>query len=344
MTTLYSGLSKTGVEIAGSGVFLPDHRISNEDIYREMRARGQATDKGTGDWIAEKTGIRERRKLDDSAATSDMCICASGAALKAGNVSPSDVDCLIIGTNSPDYPLPSTGLMVRDSLGMDHAFVLDLNQYGCSASLFGLFLATNFLQTGLYRNVLVVGADVMSRLSNPSNANYVFFGDAASAFLLRPAREQGTGFIAWDLRGQPSMDLCVPAGGSKRPLTTEDIGTGAHRLYMNGRGVWNHATQGMTESVTNVLALSNQTPEDIGIFIFHQANLRLIHQCMATLKVDVSHTHTVIEETGNTSTASLGLAYHSALNCGKVRPGDMVVFAVAGAGFFWGAAAYRSAS
>src|ERR1700727_1356021 len=133
MTTLYSGLSKTAIEIAGVGIFLPHQRVSNEDIYQEMRERGQAVEKGPGDWIAEKTGIRERRKLDDSAATSDMCICASRDALKASNVLPADVDCLIIGTNSPDYSLPSTGLMVRDSMGMEHAFVLDLNQDGCCA-------------------------------------------------------------------------------------------------------------------------------------------------------------------------------------------------------------------
>src|SRR5580704_1216918 len=193
MTTLYSGLSNIGVEIAGSGVFLPSCRITNEDLYREMRARSQpSADRDTSDWIEEKTGIRERRRLDESDATSDMCCHAGVDALGMCNLSPSAVDCLIIGTNSPDFLLPSTALMVRSSMGLDRAFVLDLNQYGCCATLFGLFLATHFLQTGLYRNVLVIGADVMSRLSNPFNANSVFFGDAASAFLLLPAREQDT--------------------------------------------------------------------------------------------------------------------------------------------------------
>jgi 3-oxoacyl-[acyl-carrier-protein] synthase III len=345
MTTLYSGLSNNSVEIAGTGVFLPDRRITNEDIYQDMRARGQlSADQAATDWIREKTGIRERRRLDESAATSDMCTHAGMDALAMCNLPPSEVDCLIIGTNSPDYLLPSTALMVRSSLALDRAFVLDLNQYGCCASLFGMFLATHFLQTGLYRNVLVMGADVMSRLSNPSNANSVFFGDAASAFLLRPGREQGAGFIAWDLRGQHSMDLCVPAGGSKRPLTPDDVCTGAHRVYMNGRGVWDQATKGMTESVANVLALTQMMPEDIGTFIFHQANLRMIHHCMSAINVDVSRAHTVIEDTANTSTASLGLAYNSALRCGKIHPGETVMFAAAGAGFFWGAAAYRNAT
>jgi 3-oxoacyl-[acyl-carrier-protein] synthase-3 len=343
MTTLYSGIPTIAVEIAGSGVFLPDCRITNADIYEEMRVRGQASDRGPTDWIEEKTGIRERRRLDDSAATSDMCSHAGMDALRACNLSPSEVDCLIIGTNSPDFLLPSTALVVRSSMGLDRAFVLDLNQYGCCASLFGLYLASHFLQTGLYRNALVIGADVMSRLSNPFNANSVFFGDAASAFLLRPAKKEGTGFIAWDLRGQHSMDLCVPAGGSKRPLTHDDLGTGAHRLYMNGRGVWDLATKGMTESVTNVLALARLMPEDVGMYIFHQANLRMIHHCMSALKVEASRAHTVIEDTGNTSTASLGLAYNSAVRCGKSRPGETIVFAAAGAGFFWGAAAYRNA-
>jgi 3-oxoacyl-[acyl-carrier-protein] synthase-3 len=345
MTTLYSGLSNTGIEIAGSGVFLPDCRITNEDIYQEMRARGQtSSDQVATDWIQEKTGIRARRRLDASAATSDMCRHAGMDALAACNLPPSEVDCLIIGTNTPDFPLPSTALMLRSSMALERAFVLDLNQYGCCASLFGLFLATHFLQTGLYRNVLVIGADVMSRLSNPFNANSVFFGDAASAFLLRPSREQGTGFIAWDLRGKHTMDLCVPAGGSKRPLTSDDIGTGAHRLYMNGRGVWDLATKGMKESVMNVLTLAHMAPEDVETFIFHQANLRLIQECMSGLKLQAARAHTVIEETGNTSTASLGLAYHSALRSGKIHPGENLVFAAAGAGFFWGAALYKNAA
>jgi 3-oxoacyl-[acyl-carrier-protein] synthase III len=344
MNTLYSGPCSSGVEIAGSGIFLPDHRVTNQDLYQEMNARGQlSADQLTTDWIEEKTGIRERRRLDGSAATSDMCCHAGLEALAACNLAPSDVDCVIIGTNSPDYLLPSTALMVRSSLGLNRAFVLDLNQYGCCATLFGLFLATHFLQTGWYGNVLVIGADVMSRLSNPLNANSVFFGDAASAFLLRQSSRKDRGFLAWDFQGQHSMDLCVPAGGSRRPLTNGDLDSGAHRLYMNGRGVWNLATKGMTESVTRVLTLAGICPEDVGTFIFHQANLRMIHHCMSGLRVDMSRAHTVIEHTGNTSTASLGLAYDSAFRCGKISAGDAVVFAVAGAGFFWGAAVYRDA-
>jgi 3-oxoacyl-[acyl-carrier-protein] synthase III len=343
MTCLYSGLINSGIEIAGSGAFLPDRRVTNEDIYREMRASGKLSADQTVDWIEQKTGIRERRWLDSETATSDMCCKAGQDALHMCDLPPSDVDCLIIATNSPDYYLPSTALIIRESLGLDHAFVLDLNQFGCCASLFALFLATQSLQAGFYRHVLVIGADVMSRLSDPENANSVFFGDAASAFLLRRGRDSDSGFMAWDLRGQHSMDLCVPAGGSKRPLTPDDLKSGAHRLYMNGRCVWDLATKGMGESVTKVLALTGQRPDDIDVFIFHQANLRLIHHCMSALKVDPIRAHTVIEETGNTSTASLGLAYHSAVCSGKIHPGASVVLAAAGAGFFWGAAIYRSA-
>jgi 3-oxoacyl-[acyl-carrier-protein] synthase-3 len=341
MACLFSGTLGANVEIVGSGTFLPRCRITNADIYQEMHRGGTTQADPTIDWIEQKTGIRERRRLDTEAATSDMCCDAGREALRVCSVAPTAVDCLIVGTNSPDYLLPSTALIVRERMVLDHAFVLDLNQFGCCATLFGLFLASQSLQAGFYRHALVIGADVMSRLSDPNHANSVFFGDAASSFLLRRRTENGSGFISWDLRGQHSMDLCVAAGGSKRPITSDDLRSGANHLYMNGRSVWDLATKGMIESVTNVLRLAEMAPDDVDLFIFHQANLRMIHHCMSVLNVDPARTHTVIEETGNTSTASLGLAYDSALRSGRIRDGSTIVFAAAGAGFFWGAAVYR---
>jgi 3-oxoacyl-[acyl-carrier-protein] synthase III len=344
MSCLYSGVFGSHAVIDGSGIFLPSTRITNSDIYQDMCVSGALQAEPAIDWIQQKTGIRARRRLATESATSDMCCEAGWDALRMGNVPPSAVDCLVIGSNSPDYLLPSTALMVRERMALDHAFVMDLNQFGCSATLFALFLATTFLKSGLYERILVIGADVMSRLSDCRHPNSVFFGDAASAFLVRRRPGNEFGFLSWDLRGQHSMDLCVRAGGSRHPIVADDLSSGANHLYMNGRSVWDLATKGMTESINTALQLVGMRAEDVDLFIFHQANLRLIHHCMSVLNVDPVRAHMVIEETGNTSTASLGLAFNSAFHAGKIGNGAIIVFAAAGAGFFWGASVYKNES
>jgi 3-oxoacyl-[acyl-carrier-protein] synthase-3 len=324
------------VAIFASSSYLPDQVIVNESLFPSS-VPGR-------DWIYIKTGIRERRRMAASEATSDLCIAAGREVLISSGTAPAQIDALVIGTNTPDYPFPSTALIVAEALGMPDVLTLDLNQYGCPASLFGLFFGAQFFMDAACRNVLVIAAEAMSRIFNPEKPESSFFGDGAGAFLLRRHRSPDAGFLGWDLRGKASMDLAIRNGGSRSPLTLETLAEGGQYLYMNGRAVWDKATTLMRESLQCLLRAKGLDLSSVDLFLFHQANVRMIEFCMSELGLPMELTHCVAEKYGNTSAATLPIVYHDAVLRQKIQPGRTIAFASAGAGFYWGSTLYRHAA
>jgi 3-oxoacyl-[acyl-carrier-protein] synthase-3 len=227
---------------------------------------------------------------------------------------------------------------------MPEAFALDLNQYGCPASLFGLHFGARFFLDPNCRNVLVIAAEAMSRIANPEKPDSVFFGDGAGAFLLRRHRSPNAGFLAWDLHGKASMDLAIRHGGSRSPLTLATLEQGGQYLYMNGRAVWEKATSLMGASVNAVLQSTGRDLASVDLLLFHQANVRMIEFCMSQLGLPMDKTHCIAEKYANTSAATLPIVYHDAVLEGKLHPGSTITMASAGAGFLWGSTLYRHAA
>jgi 3-oxoacyl-[acyl-carrier-protein] synthase-3 len=321
------------VGIVGTGAYAPSRVVGNAEIVRDLDT--------TEAWIESRTGIRERRFAADGEATSDMCVHAARQALDRAGVRPQDVDVVIVSTITADQPLPSTAVVVADQLGATHAWPIDLTQAACAGGVHGMLLGASLLHSAAAETVLVIGADLLSRITDPADrTTRVFFGDAAGALVLRRATP-GAGILSWDIGYELSHRVGIATGGSRRPATPERIDAGEHLLRMDGRAVWNQATAALPASISAVIAKAGLTVADIDHFVLHQANLNIVHQVMDVLGARRERALTTVEHLGNTGSATVFTVLDGLFRADRLRPGDLAVVSAIGAGFMWGTLCLR---
>jgi 3-oxoacyl-[acyl-carrier-protein] synthase-3 len=317
--------------ITGWGMYAPSRVMTNEDLTKLVDT--------SDEWIVSRTGIRERRIAADDETTTSLSVNAARDALAVAGMDPADVDLVIVATCSPDYPLPATSVTVATALGATRAAGFDL-QAACSGFLFGLATGSSFIRSGMYRNVLVIGVEVLSRFLNWNDRNTcVLFGDGAGAVLLQ-ASEQPGGLLGFNLYsdGTGYEGIIVPAGGSVCPASPRTSAEGKHFIQMAGREVYKYATRQLAESAVAALRDAGMTVDQVDQFVFHQANLRIIESVQRALSIPDEKTYVNIEKYGNTSAASVPMALVEAIAAGRIKPGDRILMVAFGAGYTAGAA------
>ena len=325
--------SLTGVGIRGIGAYVPDRVVTNEEL--------ESTYGFEEGWIKKRTGILERRYAADDEGTSDLAVKAARAAMESAEVSPADVDLLLVGTFTPDFTCPSTACLVQQKLGLD-APAVDL-QAACSGFMYALATGAQYIATGNSKYALVVGADINSRIVEPADQRTApLFGDGAGAVVLE-AGTKDQGLLCYQLGadgGGGSM-LDRPVGGTSRPATPELISAGQHYLKMDGRNVFKWAIQVVSETIDLVLRKAEVDVKDVKLFVLHQANIRIIDHAMKVLKIPEEKVFNNLSRVGNTSAASIPLALDEAARQGRIESGDLVLMCGFGAGLTWGTGLYR---
>jgi 3-oxoacyl-[acyl-carrier-protein] synthase-3 len=320
--------------ITGTGIHIPPAVVTNDDLTRTTRR--------SGDWITTRTGIHERRRLAPELATSDMCVAAGRSALHAARITPADLDAVIVASYTHDQPLPSTSLIVKDTLAAPRALALDVAQAACASGVHAVLLAAHLLQNPSIRTILVIGADCASRVTRPGDRTAgVFFGDAAAAAVLARAATPGTGLLAYDIGSRLSYAVQIPAGGSRLPTSPQTLAAGTHYVEMDGHAVWDTATTRLPESITNATGRAGLTPRDIDHYFLHQANINILDETRRRLGIDPCRIPITLDRLGNTGAAGVFTALHQTVSAGRLRPGDTYVMSAIGAGFHWGTLCLR---
>ncbi len=295
------------------------------------------------EWIRARTGIQERRIAAPEETTCSLAVQAARDALRVAQVDPEDLDMVLVATCTPDYAnMPATASLVQHALGAPRAAAVDMNAV-CSGFIYALATGSQFIANGAYRNVLVVGAEVFTRILDwQDRSTCVLFGDGAGAVVLQPTDEPG-GLLSFVLGsdGAGACSLYVPAGGSRQPASAETVANRDHYVKMQGRDVFRFATRVLPESVVQALAAANMTTEDVDVLIPHQANTRIIDHAVRRLNVDEGTVFSNVERYGNTSAASIPVALCEAIEAGMVRSGSTVVLSGFGAGLSWGTVVWK---
>ncbi|MFE7189579.1 3-oxoacyl-ACP synthase III family protein [Kitasatospora sp. NPDC057541] len=320
------------VGILGTGLHVPRTVVTNEDLTRTLDT--------SDEWITSRTGIRERRFLEEGRVTSDMAIEAGRQALARAGVDASELDAIVVATFTPDQPLPSTAMIIGEALGARRAMPLDLTQSACSGGIYALLTAAHLLQNTNYRYVLVIGADAGSRGTDPQErTTRVFLGDAAGAALLgrTPA---GFGLLGWDTDGELSYEVEITAGGSRLPTSPETVEARSQYLKMNGKAVWNMATEKLPESIRRTALHAGVELDEVQHILLHQANLNIINEAAKALGVSADRVPTTVQRFGNTAAASVFTVLHETIE-NRARHGDLLIMSAIGAGFLWGSACFR---
>lgn len=315
-----------GVQIVGVGSSAPDNAVRNEDLA----ALGY-----DADWIVQRTGILERRHAPAEMATSDLAVEAAQRSIAQAGIDPADIDLVLVGTFTPDMLLPSTACLVQERLGL-RAPAMDV-QAACASFVYALVTGMQFVATGCSRLVLVIGADCNSRVLNPADKKtYPLFGDGAGAVLLAPgSNQQGLVSYAIGSDGSGADLLCRPMGGSRMPYAPDGVNDGLHFMVMEGRPIFKWAVRMLDDTINQVLTDAHLTLGDVDLFIFHQANLRIIASTCKTMGIDENKVFNNLDRYGNTSSGSIPLALDQAQQEGRVKPGDLILFSGFGAGLTW---------
>ena len=322
-------------KITALGTYVPPDVITNKDLEALVETNDQ--------WIVERTGIKERHKLAAGLGTSDMCAEAAKKCLAAAGVAANEVKCIIVGTVTPDMMFPSTACLVQDKIGAKGAWGFDVSA-GCSGFVFALQAGVKMVESGAHKKVLVIGADANTRMTDYTDrTTCVLFGDGGGAVLLEPAEEGEVGFIDFlhEIDGAGGVSLNLKGGGSLNPSSHETVDKKMHYIYQDGPAVYKFAVRKMAEATERLLTRNGVTGVDLGCFIPHQANKRIITATADRLGMDPAGVIINIEKYGNTSGGTIPLAMETAVEQGKLKKGDLVLLAAAGAGFTVGAALLR---
>ena len=321
--------------IAGLGAYAPTRLLTNQELEQRL---------GTSDeWITQRTGIRERRIADELEATSDLALPAARQALERAGATPAEVELIVVGTSTPDMVFPSTANFVQHKLGAGHAGSVDVSA-ACSGSVYSLSVGAQYIETGKYRTVLVIGAETYSRLVDWDDLRTcVLFGDGAGAAVLRPAADD-SGILDTDLYsdGQHADLLYVPGGRSRHPATRESVAQRLQFLKMpKGDEVFKVAVRTLAEASLAILEKNGFGPDAVDLFVPHQANIRIIEAVAKRLHLPMGKVVVNVDRYGNTAAASVYMALAEAWSEGRIRPGDLVLLATFGGGFTWGTALVR---
>jgi 3-oxoacyl-[acyl-carrier-protein] synthase-3 len=322
-------------QIVGTGSFAPEKIVTNADLEKLVDTNDQ--------WIVERTGIRARRMAAPDEAASDLALKAAQKALADAQLDPKDVEAIVVGTITPDYPFPSAAAVLQGKLGNKKAFAFDVSA-ACAGSLYALSVADRFVASGSVKNALVVGVDVLTRICDWTDRNTcVLFGDGAGAMVLRPTDDPKRGILTTKLHTDGSLVpiLYQPGGGSRDPISEKVIREKSHFVKMNGREVFKVAVRALEESCREVLAAEKLTPGDVTYVIAHQANKRILDATLERLEVPPSKCWMNLENYGNTSAASVPMTLDEANRAGWFKPGDVILMMAIGGGMAWGASVVR---
>jgi 3-oxoacyl-[acyl-carrier-protein] synthase-3 len=314
--------------ITGTGSYLPERRLSNQDLVDHLAARGIETN---DEWIVERTGIRARHFAADGEFASDMAAQACRRAMQAAGVEPTNIDLIIVATSTPDMVFPSTAAILQHKLGISGCPVFDV-QAVCSGFVYALTVANALIQNGSARKALVVGAEVFSRILDFNDrTTCVLFGDGAGAVVLEASKTPG--ILASDLHadGQHVGILCVPGHVSGGQIS------GDPTLKMDGQAVFKLAVGVLEQTARAVLLKAGKTEADIDWLIPHQANIRIMQSTARKLKLSMDKVVVTVDQHGNTSAASIPLALDCAVRDGRIQPGQTLMLEGVGGGFTWGA-------
>jgi 3-oxoacyl-[acyl-carrier-protein] synthase-3 len=322
-------------KITAIGCYTPPGVLTNQDLEKMVETNNQ--------WILERTGISERHIAPPEMATSDLAVEAAKIALAQRGVTGKDVDAVIVCTVTPDMLFPATACLVQDRIGAKGAWGFDLVA-ACSGFVYGITTAAHLVSSGSHKRVLVIGADTMSRIMDYTDrSTCILFGDGAGAVLIEPTEEGETGFIDFmnEIDGSGGNYLKQPGGGSRMPATLESVKNRQHFVKQDGAQVFKYAVRKMYEVSRDLLERNHFTAKDLGAFIPHQANRRIITAAAERLGLDCEKVIINIDRYGNTTAATIPLATRDAIACGKLKKGDLVLFAAVGAGYTVGANLWR---
>lgn len=326
--------AKVRAEIVGWGMCVPEKVLSNDELAQMVDTDDE--------WIRSRTGIERRRIAGANEGTAQMAIEAARQALQVADADPREVDLIIVATATGDHSFPATAPQVQNALGATRAGAFDLNA-GCSGFVYALSMGHQAIASGEHQQVLVIGAETMSRVLDwKDRTTCVLFGDGAGAVLLRAS--QGPAGILSTVLGADGSGadlLIVPAGGTKLPASPDTVANGQHYLQMNGREVFRFASRIVPQATEEAAAKAGLAIEDVHYIIPHQANLRILEAASKRLKLPLERFATSLEDYGNTSAASVGIALCESLRAGRIHPGDNIVMVGFGAGLTWAAVALK---
>jgi 3-oxoacyl-[acyl-carrier-protein] synthase-3 len=322
-------------KIAGIGKYIPANTMTNEDLKKYMDT--------SDEWIQERTGIQERHYAHRTEeTTTTMGVEAAKIAIERAGTTAKEIDFIIFATLSPDYYFPGCGVLVQRALAMNEIGALDIRNQ-CSGFVYALSIADQFIQTGMYKNILVIGSEKHSfglDFSTRGRNISVIFGDGAGAAVLSHT-ENGKGLMAVDLYadGTGKFNFTIPAGGSEMPATLETVEKGLHKFSMNGKAVYDTATRVLPEAINNVLERCSLKIDDVKFLIPHQPSIRILKKTAEILGLPFEKVKTNMEHYANTSGGTIPILLDEVNRSGVLEDGDVIVFAAVGSGWTWGAAA-----
>ena len=320
--------------ITGTGSYMPETILTNDDFIRMVDT--------TDEWIKSRTGIEERRVADELTATSDIATKAALAAIENAGIKAEDIDLIMVATVTPDMAFPSTACIVQKNIGATKAAAFDL-EAACSGFIYGLTIAEQFIKTGFYKNILVIGAETLSKITDYKDRNTcVLFGDGAGAAVVSEVEEE-YGILSTYLGADGSGGhlLTQPAGGSRTPASLGTVTDKLHYIKMDGSEVFKFAVKIMGEAAETALEKCSLTKENIDYLIPHQANIRIIDAATRRLKMDPEKVYVNVEKYGNMSAASIAVALDEASRKGMLKDGSIIVLVGFGGGLTWGSAVLR---
>jgi 3-oxoacyl-[acyl-carrier-protein] synthase-3 len=328
-------LKKIRAQITALGMYVPEKRVTNDDLALLVDT--------SDEWIRERSGISERRIVSEGQANSDLSVKAIENAFQGGDFRPEELDLIIVATVTPDMMFPSTACIVQDKIGAKNAWSFDLSG-ACSGFLYAMATGAQFIQTGMYKKVLVVGTDVMSSILNfEDRSTCVLFGDGSGAILLEPTEDEDVGIVDFLLHsdGAGGKFLYMPAGGSLHPASHETIDKKMHYVHQDGRNVFKYAVKLITQVCRDILERNGYTADDVNLLIPHQANMRIIQSSLERLGLSPERVVINIDRYANTTAATIPIGLTEAHQQGRIKKGDLLLLASFGAGFTWGSVLLR---
>ncbi|HSX03715.1 MAG TPA: beta-ketoacyl-ACP synthase III [Rhabdochlamydiaceae bacterium] len=319
-------------KLIGTGSYLPRKVLTNQDLEKLVDT--------SDEWITTRTGMKERRIAKKNEFTSDMGFEAAKRALKVAKLKPEDIDLILVATITPDYLFPSTACLIQSKLKAPKAAAFDL-QAACTGYIYALSMAKAYVESGLYKNVLIVASEKLSSITNYKDRNTcVLFGDGASACVVSSADKKGlwirNSCLGCD--GDQTDILMMPAGGSRMPASQESVAQALHTIRMDGKETFKHAVRRMEASSKECLEQAGMKEEEISWIVPHQANMRIIEAIARRFKVPMERVYITIHKYGNTSGSSVGIALDELLKEKKASVGDNLLLTAFGAGLTWGSA------
>lgn len=315
--------------IVATGMAVPERIVTNHDLEKLVDTSDQ--------WIRERTGMVERRIAGESEAASDFALAASEQVLYNSGLSAKELDAIIVATISADYAFPATACLVQNRLGAKRAMAFDLSA-ACTGFIYGLSIAQAYIESGRYRNILLIGVDLLTKVVDWTDRNTcVLFGDGAGAVLIQPSDTKGVLDTILGSDGGAAELLGQHCGGSRYPISCEAIEKKEHYLFMNGKEIFKQAVRVMSQTCFDLLKRCNKTIDEVKLIIPHQANIRIIEAIAQRLNVGMDRVYVNIQKYANTSAATIPIALHESRGDGSLRDGDLGLFVAFGGGLTWGA-------